>query len=128
MKSILTFLTICLCALAVNAESVTLYSDNGQGGIHQSSGKTIVIDGQYYVDMTIPVYKGRTKTERHKVYRVKDNARLYYNQAKWAEKYKYVVEANNHVPYYFNMKGVWKPSLTGSNNPDNTVPQKKLTA
>lgn len=128
MKSIISFFLLCFCIMSVNAEVITLYNDNGQGGIHKSTGKTTVIEGQYYIDVSVPLYKGKTKTERHKVYKVNENARLMYQQPKWAEKYTYVIEASDRTPYYFNMKSAWKPSLTQDpDDPTRTIPVKKLT-
>lgn len=110
------------------AETVTLYNDNGEGGIHRSNGKLVVTEGQYYVDVTVETYGGRTKTERLKVYRVKDSARLYYEQPRWAEKLVYIVY-NNRTDYYFNMKSPWRPPLTEDpDDPARVVPIKKITA
>ncbi|MDE5608715.1 MAG: hypothetical protein K2I64_07265 [Muribaculaceae bacterium] len=125
-------LLICgLWAVFTNAETVTLYNDNGQGGIHQSTGKLIIEDGQYYVDLAVPTYGGNSKIEHLKVYRVRDDAGLLYRQDKWAEKYTYVVERSNgfysSTPYYFNMKSPWRPSLTEDPSDPNFVrPIKKM--
>lgn len=128
MRLILSLLTLWISILTIRAEVITLYNDNQQGGIHKTSAKTIVVDGQYYVDFPITTHNGKVRTERHKVYRVKDNARLWYQQATWAEKYPYVIESNDRTPYYFNMKSRWIPSLTQDpNDTETTIPQKKLT-
>lgn len=115
------------------AEDIVLYNDNGQGGIHQSAAKVIVDEGQYFVDLPVPTYNGKTKIEHLKVYRVKDSARLLYHQEKWATKYEYVVERPKGwsltIPCYFNMKSPWKPSLTEDpNDPNQVIPIKKLLA
>lgn len=120
-----------LDTFARGGETLSLYSDNGQGGIHQSAGNLVVDEGQYYVDISIPSYNGKNKVEHLKVYRVKDSARLLYNQEKWAEKYTYVVDLSKGfyatTPYYFNMKSVWRPSLTEyPNAPYSIITIKKL--
>lgn len=115
------------------AESVVLFNDNGEGGIRRTTAKVVVEDGQYYVDFPVAGPNGRRKTERLKVYRVRDSASLMYHQAKWAEKYEYAVERrqgySSTVPYYFNMKSTWKPSLTHDpGDPSHVEPIMKLTA
>ena len=120
-----------LVALVATGETVTLYNDNGNGGIHQTTANVVVDEGQYFVDLPVPTYNGRTQTEHLKVYRVTDSARLLYNQARWAEPYVYVVERSNGfystTPYYFNMQSEWIPSLTEDpNDPYRVVPVKKL--
>lgn len=120
-----------LFALLTRGETVTLYNDNGNGGIHQTTANVVVDEGQYFVDLPVPTYNGRTRTEHLKVYRVADSARLLYNQARWAEPYAYVVERSNGFystsPYYFNMQSEWIPSLTEDpNDPYRVVPVKKL--
>lgn len=131
MYRIISILTVILCALCANAETVVLYNNNGNGGIHKSTGKLIVVDGQYYVNMAVPSYNGRTTTERLKVYRVKDHAEYVYKQEKWAEKYAFVAERSSgfvSTLYYFNMRSAWRPSLTENrNDPNRVVPIKKLT-
>lgn len=122
-----------LVAFSIKGETITLYNDNGQGGIHQSIGKLVVDEGQYFVDLSVPTYNGKTEIEHLKVYRVKDSARLLYNQAKWAEKYAYVVERSkgffSATPCYFNMKSVWRPSLTeDADDPYRVIPIKKIIA
>lgn len=120
-----------LVALMATGETVTLYNDNGNGGIHQTTANVVVDEGQYFVDLPVPTYNGRTRTEHLKVYRVTDSARLLYNQARWAEPYVYVVERSNGfystTPYYFNMQSEWIPSLTDDPAaPYRVVPVKKL--
>lgn len=130
MRNILLLMFTLLAALA-KGQSITLYSDNGQGGIHRSTGRLVVDEGQYYIDLPIAAYNGGSKTERLKVCRVRDHARLLYNQDKWAEKYAYVVERSKSwsqtTPYYFNMTAPWRPSLTeDADNPNKVTPLKKL--
>ncbi len=133
MTRILYLLWLLFISIAARGEAITLYNDNGEGGIHKSTGKLVEVEGQYYVDLHIPRYNGDMDTERLKVYRVKDSARLLLNQDKWAEKYIYVVERRkgflSTTPYYFNMRSVWKPSLTEDpDDPGRIIPVKKLTA
>lgn len=133
MTHIYKSLLLCVIALfttSLHAENIVLYNDNGAGGIHKSSGKLVTFEGQYYVDLYKRLPNGRRDVKRLKVYRVKDEARLLYNQAKWAGKYAYVVEETfgfQTVPYYFNMKSRWRPSRTANpNDPYSVVPVKKL--
>lgn len=122
-----------MCVSTINAEKVLLFNDNGSGGIHQTMANIVIEEGQYYVDLPITGYNGSNSIERFKVYRIKDSARLMYNQDHWAEKYMYVVERPKSffstVPYYFNMDMEWKPSLTSNpDDPDYVKPIKKITA
>ena len=133
MRIFIHLFLLILVVVSVKGETITLYNDNGRGGIHQSIGKLVVDEGQYFVDLSMPTYNGKTETEHLKVYRVKDSARLLHNQDKWAEKYAYVVERSigyfSSIPYYFNMKSTWKPSLTEDpDDPDRVIPIKKIVA
>ncbi|MCH5318652.1 MAG: hypothetical protein J1E38_02955 [Paramuribaculum sp.] len=119
-------LLFIVCGSAYSAENVVLFSENGQGGIKRTTGKLIVYQGQYYVD--IPVGRG---SERLKVSRISDSARLIYHRKKWAEKYRYVAEKSDgwfySEPYYFNMTSRWIPSPTEDpSDPYRIVPVKKL--
>lgn len=127
MKRIMIFVSLSIFVLSLKAETVAVFNDNGEGGIHKSMGTTIIVDGQYYIDINVPTYNGRTRKVRMKVYRVKDYARLLYHQDKWAEKYVYVALDNRNGTYYFNMKSRWIPSLTESkDDPNRVVPIKKI--
>ncbi len=130
LNRIVQLLVVLFVAFAAKGETVFLYSDNGEGGIHQSVGRLVVDEGQYYVDLPVATYGGRTKTEHLKVYRVMDSARRLYDQPKWTEKYAYVVERGGGYygnPCYFNMKSEWRPSLTDDpDNPGRVVPVRKL--
>ena len=133
MTRILYLFSFLIIAISAHSETVTLYNDNGNGGIHRSTGRLVIDEGQYYVDLDMPSYNGKTKVEHLKVYRVKDSARLLYNQDKWAGKYRYVVERSRSffstTPYYFNMSSKWIPSHTEDpDDPDRVIPIKKLTA
>lgn len=131
LKNIATIIFAFFTAMTLNAEDLILYNDNGEGGIHKSRGKLVVSEGQYYVDLTVSAYGGKTKVERLKVERVRDSARILYNRDKWAERYVYVVERTAGPfrvdPYYFNMKSPWRPSLTQDpDDPNRIVPVKKI--
>ena len=113
-----------LIAFSANGETVTLYNDNGEGGIHKTTAKLIVKEGQYYVEM--PLFEGGSEIYDRKVYRVKDHPQFVYDLPKWAEKYKYVI-LSGRSEYYFNMQSPWKPSLTEDpDDPDYVVPVRRM--
>ena len=104
-----------LVALAATGETVTLYNDNGNGGIHQTTANVVVDEEQYFVDLPVPTYNGRTRTEHLKVYRVADSARLLTIKLDGPSlRYMWRSAPNGFystTPYYFNMKSEWIPSL-----------------
>ncbi len=120
------------CSVWVSAESVILYSENGQGGIRQTRAEVTVADGQYVVKFPKPSYGStRTTTVQIPVQRVKDSASIMYRQKKWAEKYPYAIEVNggwgSSDIYYFNMQSRWFPAPTyDPNDPYKMTPIKKL--
>lgn len=129
MNKLIFLLTAMLWAIAARSETVYLYSDNGKGGIHRTVAKVVVDEGQYFVDLPRKSYNGKPKTERLKVYRLRDEAYYLYRQPKWAAKYAYVVARpiswSMYEFYYFNMRSKWRPSLTDDPNaPDRVIPVK----
>lgn len=132
MRQVIVTILALAFGFGLNAEKVILYNDNGEGGIHKTVGRLVVSEGQYYVDMPIPTYSGKTRIERLKVYRVKDNAWFVYHQDRWAEKYVYAVEwirGWESIPYFFNMRSPWRPSLTEDDRiPNKMIPIVKVKA
>lgn len=101
-------------------EALTLYRENGEGGIQSFDGNLIIQDGQYYVEL--PGHDFPCK-----VYRVWDHADLAYRQKPWAQKYTYAIQEGMYEPYYFNMNSEWIPSLTDDpNDPYRITPIKKV--
>lgn len=125
ISSILIIVTACLVQ-AGTVENVTLYNDNGRGGISQTRAQLVVDEGQYYVDFDENLEGIRTQRRHIKVYRVHDNVELWLAQPKWAEKYTYVAYEGGGLFqkqyfYYFNMRSPWRPSLTDDMNSSTAI-------
>lgn len=132
LRQVFLTIIITLCLGSSYAETVILYNDNGQGGIKQTRADVIIKDGQYVVNFPNPYSYGGDKIQQCPVERVKDSAKLFYNQPKWAEKFEYVIITNSGYydtdRCYFNMNSRWIPSPTnGPNDPYWIEPIRKLT-
>lgn len=129
VRLLLTF--ILFGVVGAHAETVILHSENGQGGIRKTSAQLSIVDGQYVVNFPQQSYNGSVTFQQIPVKRIKDSAKLMYNQKKWAEEYEYAIEISSGfmrtTPYYFNMMSQWIPSpVDDPNDPYRITPIKKI--
>lgn len=97
-------------------ETIELFCENGEGGIHRQTGYLVEYEGQQYIDMTGVPLHAPSDTARFKVQRVADSVHLLWHRKNWNKKYTYGIEVPTSLlsyrPYYFNMESEWLPSLT----------------